>query len=231
MKKIIILFLIGFSAALAKADPAFVQSASTEAFSTTSASRAFTSGNGSGNLLITCLRIPAPALSATITDSNSNTYSTAISGCNSSFCLQIDYSSGAIMGANTVTANYSGSATTLALAIHEYSNASALDGTSSAFGVPSPPGEIGSGTVMTTHDIELLFGCGAGSNFVSPGTGFTGRENVGSISQTQTEDLIVTSTGSYRSLFSQGGGAWTATLATFYAPITPSNTGNLLEVF
>ena len=180
----------------------------------TTAAATFSHPVSAGNLIVVALCYQSTAVTASITDSQGNTYATAIGPTVSGtlgFSNYIFYAVAGSSGTNTITATLSNIAIYRRLLIHEYQGVDTFDlatGTTGASGAPD------SGSIATTHANEVIFGWGITNNgTVSPGTGFTLRETALSES---TEDKIVSSTGSYNAIYPNDGSAWTAQVAGFY---------------
>src|SRR5262245_9625695 len=159
-----------------------VQHTSKDAGTTTSTTLAFPAANTAGNWLAVAVRAGLPNEIFTVTDSRGNTFRNAVqfteTGDNTS--LAIFYAENVAGGANTVTVSDSLAATTLRLALFEYSGVAgtnSLDGTSTAQGTSSAPA---SGPVPTTTSGDLVLGLVTTANVrtFTPGSGFTGEEVV-----------------------------------------------------
>ncbi len=200
----------------------YVQSISTNGGNLTSLSASFASNNTAGNLIIVVAGWAGTTITASVSDSNGNTYQTAVgptTGVGSRG--QMFYAENIAGGANTVTVAFSASVSGAHLLIHEYSGiatSNSLDQVTSATGSSTV---CDTGSVTTTQADALLFAsCGAETDptTITAGTGYTLRELVGAAGKTATEDQIVSATGTYNATFTLGASApWLASLATFKA--------------
>ena len=140
-------------------------------------SATFTSPNTAGNLIIVSAGLGSEPATASISDTEGNTYATAVGPIvNGPFSTRyIWYAKNINGGANIVKVTWSTTAN-FDLEIHEYSGAdqtSPLDATSSTIGV----GTLYSGSATTTVSNELIFGYGVNSNGeTEAGAGFMFRE-------------------------------------------------------
>ena len=214
----------------------YVQSANVTIGSGTSESKAFTSNNTAGNLIVVSSGWNDNTVTARISDTAGNTYATSVgpiaNNSSSLVIAQIWYAKNINAGANTVTITYSGSVHA-DMEIHEYSGidtAIPFDIATSATGNSSTVSPA-SNFANTSFTNELIFGYGyTDSNTLSAGTGFTNREFInGDLS----EDKMVFNAGSYNTTFGISGGSskWVALMAAFRGIGTPvaimSNTGTV----
>jgi hypothetical protein len=212
----------------------FIQSASaSNALSGGSAtSVAFSSNNAAHNLIIVAVTSNDDQ-TATVSDTQGNTYSSLSQVDNTGFQeLQIFYAFNIKAGANTVTASF-GLDTNMALAIHEFhgsssGNIAALDQSSSNTGTGNS--QTSNSTATTTKANELLFGVTGGNNFSGSTSTFVkdaaytqAEKIIGTPTQASilTQYQIVSSTGTYASTTTttvQKGSSfsWCAEIATFY---------------
>jgi fibronectin type 3 domain-containing protein len=193
---------------------AFVQSTNYVNFgSTPTFSQAFPSNNTAGNLIIVSFswdNSGGQSLS-TIGDSQGNSYTSAVGSGNNS----IYYAKNIHSGPNTVTVTFSAPTGGL-MYLHEYAGldtVAPLDQVSSQTGTGTT---ITSGAKTTTKANELIFGYASVAHRVSAaGSGFTVRETAAG---NMSEDMVVSSTGSYGATFTQSiSGGWTGLMATFIA--------------
>jgi cellulose synthase/poly-beta-1,6-N-acetylglucosamine synthase-like glycosyltransferase/transposase-like protein len=205
--------------------PTFVQSKSANCNAVTSCPIAFTNNNAAGNLIIVSMTLNSATLTASVADSQTNTYQTAIGpytmGTARSY---IFYAMNIKVGANTVTVSTSGSTNTKNQ-IFEYTGlatTNALDQTSTNTNTGATAHNTGA-AVTTTQANELLF-----ANFINPtastwteGADFTKREFS---TRTITEERIVSSTGNYQGTASTNTSVNSiGMLATFSEPVVPEN--------
>ena len=144
-------------------------------------------------------------------DTQGNTFTQAVANGSDA----IFYATNINGGADTVTANFAASTGYSVIYIHEYAGlaTSPLDQVSSQTGTGTA---VTSGAKTTTQANELIFGYAAVDNRVSGGgTGFTVRQTAGG---NMSEDMIVSSTGTYAATFTQNvSSGWTGMMATFKA--------------
>jgi PKD repeat protein len=187
----------------------YIQSASN--FSSSNASKlsaSFTTNTTAGNTIVVGASTVGPVISS-ISDTQGNTYVQAVAnGPNA-----IWYASNVKAGADTVTANFAASTTFSLIYVHEYSGLapSPLDQTSSQTGTGTA---VTSGAKITTQANELIFGYASVDHFTqSAGSGFSARQTAGG---NMSEDMIVSTAGTYSASFTQNGSfAWTGLMATF----------------
>src|SRR6185437_4084920 len=156
---------------------------------------------------------PGPAITS-VGDTQGNTYAqaTALNG------VAIWYAKNIAGGGDTVTANFASTGFSV-IYIHEYAGLDAsapLDQVSSQTGTGTA---VSSGAKTTTQANELIFGYAAVNDYVkSGGAGFTVRQSAGG---NMSEDMIVSTTGSYAAIFTQnnngGNLGWVGSMATFKA--------------
>ncbi|HSW90467.1 MAG TPA: hypothetical protein VLF64_00550 [Candidatus Saccharimonadales bacterium] len=175
---------------------------------------AFTSNVTAGNLLVVAVSFASAIETASVTDSLGNTYSTAVGPTTSNTIasrVYTFYTVTGLSGANTVTITNSNLVLFRRVSVHEYSGVNTLE---VATGTNADTGAPDSGPVTTTHANALIFGWGISNNgTTSAGTGFTLRETALSES---TEDMIVSSTGTYDAIYPSDGSAWICQVAAFY---------------
>lgn len=181
---------------------AYVQSAQNDAGSVTSATKAFTSNNVAGNLIIVAVRVGATGRTVTITDSRNTYQPKDISQVQTTdgHEIFIFHAENIGAGANTVQVAISGGAATVRFAIHEYSGlalSGALDRVNG--GQADGATSISSGNVTTTVANELLFGFSGDSTSTTTytaGASYVLREQIPAPNQTRaaSEDRIVSAT-------------------------------------
>lgn len=196
--------------------PAFVQGNSNgDSSNGTVSTCAFSSNVTAGNLLVVTIGFVTTSATATASDTQGNTYSTAVGPTDNTgitYRLYTFYAVAKSSGANTVSITISVGATFRRMMIHEYSGVNTLEGSNGASGNLSVPPD--SGPVTTTHANALIFGWGITNNgTTTAGTGFTLRETALSES---TEDKIVSSTGTYDAVYPNDDSSWICQVAAFY---------------
>ena len=208
--------------------PAYVQGASAQVGSGTTASVAFPGANTAGNLIVVYVLWDNPG-TVTVSDTKGNTYTpgTARQTWGTSWSSEVFYVSNVLGGTNTVKATFGTALTSFGIVYaHEYSGvatASPLDASSSAVGTAA---SMSSGAVNATSANDLLFAAGASANTVTtPGTGFSARlTSFGNL----TEDRLASTTGSYAGTATQNGTAWVMQLVAFRAGHSGGNGGTTL---
>ncbi len=152
--------------------PAFVQGALSKSRRVTTDPVTFPQANTSGNLIVGVRDVEQRG-AATVTDSNGNTYVAGDRSGRPGDRVGVRRPSTrrtSPAGSNTVTATFVTGITSFGIVyIHEYSGldpTNPLDVTSSAIGTTAA---MSSGTAVTTHANDLLFGAGASNNIVTAG--------------------------------------------------------------
>ena len=188
-------------------------------------------GATAGNTIIVNVKTYLATVTS-MTDSQSNTYTLAVSSPGSgALATEIYYAKNITGGSNTITIAFTGD--WIVAASHEYSGldtTSPLDKTASAAG---GSGAGDSGAQTTTVDDELIFGSeasGAALNGLA-GAGFTQRANLDWGGGCISEEKIVSSTGSYSATFQDSTSYWAAAMATFKAGAPPPASGRRRVVF
>lgn len=202
---------------LGVATPAFVQQNTNQITSGASNQTSFSTANTAGNLIVV-YAIWDNTNTATVSDTNGNTYTSAVGPTALTSCCraQIFYAKNIAGGNNTVNVTFSTAASSFALSyIHEYSGidtVSPIDVTSASSGTASA---ISSGSATTANANDLIFGgMASGDTVTSAGSGFVARS---SAFGNMTEDKVVTSTGSYNVTGTQNSNAWVAQMVAFKA--------------
>lgn len=189
----------------------------------TSVSAAFSSNNGSGNLLVAAIVSETDGATLTsLTDTRGNTWlqaSTPQTVPSKGQQIGIWYVKSSIAGANTVTAVCS--AGPVYIHIREYSGldtASPLDQHAETNQVPGPA-TPSSPSVTTTAADELLVGhIYNNRGNITAGTGYTLADSRSFNNFSDLEDRIVSATGSYVANGTMStGGSWGAVIVTFKA--------------
>ncbi len=208
--------------------PTYVQGASAQVGSGTTASVAFPSANTAGNLIVVYVLWDNPG-TVTVSDAKGNPYmpGTVRQTWGTNWSSEVFYVSNVLGGTNTVKATFGTAITSFGIVYaHEYSGvatASTLDTSASAVGTAA---SMSSGSVVTSAANDLLFDAGASSNTVTtPGTGFSARlTSFGNL----TEDRLAATTGSYAGTATQNGTAWVMQLVAFRAGSSGGSGGTTL---
>jgi|SRR6185503_15266324 len=150
-----------------------------------SLAKAFTSNNGAGNTIIVACGV-GNGTAPTISDTRSNTYTSAVQVANgSAFNVAIFSTTPTTAGANTVTCNNGGSATSIAIQIYEIAGTVRF---SSEISSQTNSG-TGTGTALSTGAIApiapgeyafAVFGVGTAAQTITVGASFTndsGQQN------------------------------------------------------
>jgi len=184
----------------------------------------FNSNVTAGNLLVVAVSYQSTTGTATITDTQGNTYATAVGPTPSAtlgFSDAIMYTVAQASGSNTVGVSLSGSFNYRRLVVHEYSGVDTFDVSAGAIGAAGSGAPTASAT--TSNANELIFGWAVSNNgTTSAGSGFTLRATAGSES---TEDQIVSSAGTQTVVYPNDGSAWIGQIATFYKASMPVTLG------
>ena len=198
---------------------ALMQHTSKDAGATSSSTLTFASNNTAGNWIAVCIRAGTANEIFTVTDTNGNTYRTAIqfNATVGGETMGIFYSENIAGGTNTVTVSDTALAT-LRFAILEYSGVAtsgSLDGVAVAQGNSASPN---SGSVTTTANGDLLLGAimTAATATYTPGIGYQIEESVPAEPGTKliTEDQLQATAGAAAASASLGvAGAWAAGVA------------------
>ena len=193
----------------------YVQSANGgSSTSVSGVSASFSSNTTAGDTIIVTVSTVGPAISSVV-DTQGNVYAQAVTVTGSA----IWYATNIKAGADTVTANFAASSLGL-IYIHEYSGLATnpLDQVSTQTGTGTA---VTSGAKTTTQANELIFGYASVNHCaVGGGTGFTVRQTAGC---NMSEDMIVSSTGTYSATFTQNvSSGWEGLMATFKAAAAPS---------
>ena len=180
----------------------------------TTASLAFSKANTAGDLIVVYV-VWDNSGSATVSDTRGDAYTaaTARQTWGNGWSAQVFYASSIAGGSNTVKATFGSAITSFGLLyLHEYSGLAAtspVDVSASAVGTSA---SMSSGAVTTAQANDLLFAAGASDSAATKGAGFTARlTGFGNI----TEDLGVTTTGSYAGTATQNGTTWVMQLVAF----------------
>ena len=187
----------------------YIQGSETAASaSNDSATATFSAAQNAGDLNLVVVDWEGSVQITSVTDSSGNTYSLLgggadiLSSGNSSGIAQAIYyaSNIAASTSNTVTVNFNGSLSGLAVRLAEYGGldpVNPIDVTTSASGTGALPD---SGWVTTTNPNDLLVGIElTGSTGTRPSPGYTGRLTTlgGTLGTDLIEDESVTTTGAY----------------------------------
>jgi hypothetical protein len=189
---------------------AFVQSASNTAHNASSAAKAFTSNNTSGNMLLCCVGVwkNGTFSDPTISDSQGNTWKLILSTPRQFFnfaesCSYLFAAYNCAAGANTVTVSV-GTSSDIDIAIHEYSGCATITPLDQiASGTTATAASVVAGTIQTQHANEVLFSFAYdqshGTQTYTPTTGWTGREQTNNpgVESLRSFDRLVSATGTY----------------------------------
>ena len=206
-----------------------VQSNAAEGTGTSTVVASFNSNNTAGNLIIVAVRISSLTTTVGIADTQTNTYSSAISQpqATNTHQIQIFYAANVKAGANTVTATYSASDNHPWMAIYEYSGLTTISPLDQVAGAQGSNATPNSGlTPSTIASNELVFAelglPAASAAVVTPGLGFTLRQQDVNTSRAATEDMVVGASNQYAGSFALSGTqTWSAAVATFIAAGVP----------
>ena len=199
---------------------ALVQSTAAWGSSLSSISASFPSANTTGNLILAFVRMSTTSQSVAVSDSAGNVYTDAVSQGQTADGHQVHvfYAANVGGGANTVTANFSGSNNHPFLAIYEYSGVTALDQTAAAQGWGASPAS--GPTATTSSPNELVFAAtGLPASYTgtaSAGAGFTFEQQNTATSRAANEQETAAAAASFTGAFQLNTSAnWTAVVATF----------------
>ncbi len=192
----------------------------------TTAVNTFAIPNVAGRLIVISLSWNGQTTTASITDSNGNTYASAVGPINyngTSGRAQIFFAKNIVGGgSNAVTVSFSAAPTSPSVSAFEFANqdtAAPLDVTASAIGTGTA---ANSGTATTNFAHELIVGfCNNSVANMTPGAGFTSPEGSG---QTEVEDeyKAVTVAGSNNTTATLiASGNWVMLMATFKNAVQP----------
>jgi len=209
--------VLAFACTFAHGAPAQVQNAAAiNNASATSISRAFTSPNTAGDLIIVALSWGNNA-APTVTDTAGNSYALATTSYSApgNQALGVFYAVNVVAGANTVTATFPGSTPFRRILIAEYSGlrkSMPVDVTATNQGsATNAPNNATSGTATTTTSGDLIFGAMENwdaQHAFTAGTGLILRNSVSNLGviETADEDSVQTIAGSTAATFtfSQG---------------------------
>lgn len=180
----LILLCLLLAVAPSWAAPAWIQGKANFTSSGTSYGLAYSSNVTAGSLLLTCIN--ADAGISSVTDTLGNTYAAATNLTDgSTYALAMFYTISASSGANTVTANFTGSVGYAHHILGEWSGVASSSPLDQSTGqVQAAPGTgsnaVTSGNITTTVNGDLLVGCSNSDPYVSgqltAGTGFTIRQ-------------------------------------------------------
>src|SRR5215472_12313410 len=183
-------------------------SSSISSASTTGVSASFASNTMMGNAIVVAASTGGPAITLVVDTQGNSFVQAAASGGDALW-----YATNIKGGTDTITANFAASTGFSLIYIHEYAGlaSSALDQVSTQTGTGTA---VTSGAKTTTQANELVFGYASVGNRVSGGgTGFTVRQTAGG---NMSEDMIVSTTGTYAATFTQNiSSKWTGFLVTF----------------
>jgi hypothetical protein len=177
----------------------------------------FNNPNTTGNLIIVTAGWPNGG-TASVTDSNGNSYATAVGPTTNGLISQIWYAANIVGGTNAVTVNFDTSYNDM-VSIFEYSGiatSSPFDVTHSNTGSNS---SLDTGSVTTTQANELIFASAYGNSSgpLTAGPNYSlVQYYVPSGEHLGAEHRNLSPTGSYDATFSDSGSStWVAQIATF----------------
>ncbi|HXM28117.1 MAG TPA: hypothetical protein VN957_18985, partial [Chthoniobacterales bacterium] len=201
------------------AAPAYVQGAyATPQTPQTTVSVPYAAAQNAGNLNVVIVGWNDTTNAVTsVKDSQGNVYQVAVGPTKQSTALSqsIYYAKSILGGSNTVTVQFSGSASYPDIRVLEYSGldtSNPLDTTNGASGGGSTSS---TGAITTTSASELLVAANMVTNNTNgAGSGFT-RRIITSPDGDLVEDKIVTAIGSYSATAPLNSGGWVMQIATF----------------
>ena len=215
-----------------------IQSISSSGTSVGTMAIAFPSANTTGNTIVAFVRMSTMNQTVSVTDSQGNVYSRAVSQTQSTDGHQtaIYYAKNVAAGINTVTAQFSAANAHPFLAIYEYAGLSAtapLDKVAAAQGNNSATASSGA-TAVTASANQLIF-AGAGLPNAWPGTVTVGagytllRQDLSGTSRAVNQSQTASAAGSFNPAFTLSAPTnWSAVTATFAAatsaPVSIANT-------
>lgn len=196
-----------------------VQSRSVDSGTGTSATLAYNSNIVAGNLLVIAVRSGGTAANPVITDSQGNTYTRHVLQTEGTDHQTSIHSAIAISSAACTVTLTTGSVTRR-WAIHEYDSAGTTvtkDQHASAQGDSTTPSS--GNTATTSSASELLFGASSCENTsgFTPGTNYTERQEqpASPNAKIDTEDRVVSGTGTYAADWTISTQPWSAGIVTF----------------
>ena len=178
--------------------------------SATTTALAYSSNVTAGSLLWCIVYWNNTGVTCTVADGVNGSWTgigtaTVGAGGLASFIGKMFYFPNAGAGATTVAATFSSAVTRRGIAIHEYSGAdtsSPLD--QSAYVAVNSTGAT-TPTITTTNANDVIVaGCLAGTTTTGAAGGYTSRATPGAWSGNETEDQIVSATGTYGPNFTEG---------------------------
>jgi hypothetical protein len=203
---------------------ALIQSTAVQGSGVSSLSRAFSSANTAGNMIIAFVRMSTASQSVNVTDTAGNVYTDAVSQAQTADGHQIHifYASNIRADANTVTATFSNINNYPWLAIYEYSGVGTLDAVAHAQGSDDTANT--GPTSVTTAANKLIFAGMAVPNdsnatvSVPPGSDWTAElQNPMQFgSRAATANMLSSSPGPFSGIFNLSGTSnWCAVVAVF----------------
>jgi hypothetical protein len=191
----------------------FVQVAATDFGANLTGQLAFATDVTAHDAIIACATFDNTSATLSLSDSLGSSFTTLLGPVDVAASSRRHYLFAALDvagGSDTITATLSAAAPSrFEVYIHEYANVSAYDVGRAAIGTSA---SMTSGTMNLSGSNELLFGYAWSSDTVTVGSGFTARSTAYS---NVTEDMIVTSAGSYEATASQNSNAWAMLAAAF----------------
>jgi hypothetical protein len=204
------------------ATPYFVQATANKTTSTASASLTFAANTQAGDAILLGFNFDH-TLSATVTDSQGNTYSevgsqlTTPGGANG----RVYYAKNIKGGADTVTVKLSGTSDYLELYLAEYSGVDPNTPIDAQAGATGSSSTVSSGNATTTGSSDVIYGYCVGDSQCTAGSGFASRSTlVGNL----TEDKVVSGAGSYAATATANSG-WLMQMVALRPP-SPGTVGS-----
>jgi hypothetical protein len=199
---------------------------------------AFANANNTGNSIIVVLgmgEVEGAGIVLAVTDSNSNTYTEAVKGSQSTTLeATIFYATGIVAGTNTITITLSGgSSSNTAIAVEVYEVSGLIAVTPGALDATNTGTNAGSTSVTTSAVVPLIPNELAFIAIASAGTTITAGTNWvldsgtlaptgGNLTAFGSESQLLTTTASVSGAATlSGSSAWASAIATFKTPILP----------
>lgn len=199
---------------------------------------AFTNANATGNSIVVVLgmgEVEGAGITLAVTDSNSNTYTEAVKGSQSTTLeAAIFYATGIVAGTNTVTITIAGgSSSTTAIAVEIYEVIGLIAVTPGALDATNTGTNAGSTSVTTSAVVPLIpnelafIAIASADTTITAGTNWvldsgTLAPTGGNLTAFGSESQLLTTTASVSGAATlSGSSAWASAIATFKTPILP----------
>jgi hypothetical protein len=168
-----------------------------------SLSRAFSSANTAGSLIVAAMSFDSTGgIALSCSDSQGNAYSNAIVRDDNTQAAGICYAAAVRAGANTVTVTFGVAHGARALMIHEYSGVAAVSPLDKVSGNTATSTAVTSLAVVPAQNGELIFGLVSNTDGSAPtgtaGAAFTIRQSVSNLTS---EDRVLATAGSIAATF------------------------------